>query len=75
MKKKVFETKNGAKLFIDLTNYRYKTIGGTPEQVKNALRCNIIGKNSIAKQLASNLLYIMEDMEGSRLFKGFVSFT
>lgn len=60
---------------MDLTNYRYKTIGGTPEQVKNALRCNVIGKNSIAKQFASNLLYIIEDMNGSQMFKGLVSFT
>lgn len=74
MEEKVFETKNGAKLFIDLTNYRYKTIGGTPEQVKNALRCDVIGKDPIAKQLAFNLLYIMEDMDGNQMFKGLVSF-
>lgn len=75
MKEKIFETKNGAKLFMDLHNYKYSTIGGTPEQVKNALRQDVIGKDPIAKQFASNLLYVMEDMEGSRLFKGFVSFT
>lgn len=75
MEEKVFETKNGAKLFMDLTNYRYKTIGGTTKQVKAALRQDVVGKDPVAKQLASNLLYIMEDMEGSRLFKGFVSFT
>lgn len=75
MKEKVFETKNGAKLFMDLTNYKYKTIGGTTKQVKAALRQDAIGKDPIAKQFASNLLYIMEDMDGSQMFKGLISFT
>ena len=72
---KIFETKNGVKLFIDLTNYKYKTVGGTSKQVKNALRQDIIGKDPIAKQLASNLLYVMEDMDGDRMFKGMISLT
>lgn len=71
---KIFETKNGVKLFIDLTNYKYKTVGGTPKQVKNALRQDMVGKDPVAKQLASNLLYVIEDMDGDRMFKGLVSF-
>ena len=71
---KIFETKNGVKLFIDLTNYKYKTVGGTPKQVKNALRQDMVGKDPVAKQLASNLLYVIEDMDGDRTFKGLVSF-
>lgn len=74
MEEKVFETRNGAKLFIDLTNYKYKTVGGTPKQVKNALRQDMVGKDPVAKQLASNLLYVIEDMDGDRMFKGLVSF-
>lgn len=72
---KIFETKNGVKLFIDLTNYKYKTVGGTPKQVKTALRQDAVGKDPVAKQLASSLLYVMEDMDGDRMFKGLVSFT
>lgn len=75
MKEKIFETKSGVKLLVDLKNYKYTTIGGTPEQVKNALRQDVMGKDPVAKQLASNLLYVMEDMEGSKFFKGCVSFT
>lgn len=75
MKEKVFETKNGVKLFMDLHTYKYTTIGGTPEQIKNALRQDVIGKDPVAKQLASSLLYVMEDMDGDRMFKGLVSFT
>ena len=71
---KIFETKNGVKLFIDLTDYKYKTVGGTPKQVKNALRQDMVGKDPVAKQLASNLLYVIEDMDGDRMFKGLVSF-
>ena len=75
MKEKIFETKSGVKLLVDLKNYKYTTIGGTPEQVKNALRQDAMGKDPVAKQFASNLLYVMEDMEGSKFFKGYVSFT
>lgn len=75
MEEKVFETKNGAKLFMDLTNYRYKTIGGTTKQVKAALRQDVVGKDPVAKQLASSLLYVMEDMDGDKMFRGLVSFT
>lgn len=75
MKEKVFETKSGVKLLVDVKNYKYIIIGGTPEQVKSALRQDAIGKDPVAKQLASNLLYIMEDMDGDRMFKGLVSFT
>ena len=75
MKEKVFETKSGVKLLVDVKNYKYTTIGGTPEQVKNSLRQDVIGKDPIAKQFAFNLLYIMEDMDGSRMFKGLISFT
>lgn len=73
--KKIFETKNGVKLFVDLTNYKYKTVGGTPKQVKIALRQDAVGKDPVAKQLALSLLYVMEDMDGDRMFKGLVSFT
>lgn len=72
---KIFETKNGVKLFIDLTNYKYKTVGGTPKQVKNALRQDMVGKDPVAKQFASSLLYVMEDMDGDKMFRGLVSFT
>lgn len=75
MKEKVFETKSGVKLLVDVKNYKYIIIGGNPEQVKSALRQDAIGKDPVAKQLASNLLYIMEDMDGDRMFKGLVSFT
>lgn len=75
MKEKVFETKSGVQLFIDLKNYKYTTIGGTPKQVKTALRQDAVGKDPIAKQLASNLLYVMEDMDGDKMFRGLVSFT